>query len=503
MSKLSSGKAPSKQTEGDITLPFSIGKILAIAPALVIALIMSGIYFSGIIQMMLGHRELREFEHEAKAIEYFNWALSANPNLAEAYSERATAEMEIERRKGLKADYSAARSDSAQAVKLDPRNALYFENGLKIEHAALNFRKEIAGYEHLIALEDYLRESLLNDRAGVLYIVGDFNKARADRDSIIKVDSSKIKDTKISTYDPRSDYKERAEQYRYIGEIDKAIRDYEVCVKSTPEIYDLMHLAYLYENSGRSSQALKIYSKVIEIDSNDKSKQEPSTDADNARYRRANLYLKFGEPEKALADADGLIKYNEECVHRKAFRAKILGLMGRKNEAEEQRKAALGHLTSDINDVPKNADAKTKADTYAARADFYATTEQWKNALKDYAISLSVEPSSLNYSECARIYSKIGDYDNAIKFFTKAISSSTDYEDLKTAYNGSAQVHLSQNKPALAVEDCSKAIALGTNDGECSYLRAKAYRMLGKNELAKIDENEALGLEFSPLPDLL
>lgn len=53
MSKINSNKSPSKSTETEITLPFSVGKLLAIAPLLVIAMIAGWIYFSGIVQLML------------------------------------------------------------------------------------------------------------------------------------------------------------------------------------------------------------------------------------------------------------------------------------------------------------------------------------------------------------------------------------------------------------------------------------------------------------------
>ncbi len=100
------------------------------------------------------------------------------------------------------------------------------------------------------------------------------------------------------------------------------------------------------------------------------------------------------------------------------------------------------------------------------------------------------------------MYTKLGKYDQAIEFFAKACTSESLDEARESAYNAMAEAHLLQNKPQLAVEDCNKAIMLGLKHGEPSYWRAKAYRVLGKNDLAKFDENEALGLEFSPLPDL-
>ena len=347
-----------------------------------------------------------------------------------------------------------------------------------------------------------MRDSKLNERAGLYYTIGDFRKERADRDDIIKTNSSELTRTK---YGFQGSHQDRAEQYRYIGEINKAVSDYEAAVKNVPEPSDLMHLAYLYENSGRPSQAVKTYSTVVDI-GYDKKKNEPTTDGDHALYRRANLYLKLAEYDKALADANKLITYDKESVERQAFRAKVLDQMGRKAQADEQRKAAVAHLTSDINDVPNSGSTKgCKSCAYSARADFYAANEQWKNALKDYLIALSDDPNSIDTLSCARMYLKLGEYDKAIDYYAKAVSPTSNDNDMAEHYIGLAQVHLLQNKPELAVEDCNKAILEGVSprEGDASYWRAKAYRKLGKNDLAKIDENEALGLEFSPLPDLL
>ncbi|CAN5352729.1 hypothetical protein BH10CYA1_BH10CYA1_17400 [soil metagenome] len=500
MSKNIPGKNPSQIAEKDITLPFSVGKILAIAPLLVVGLIMLGIYFSGLIQLMMANRELREYEHEAKAIEYLNWALSANPRLADAYAQRASSLLALEKQKTVAADYSAARRDIEQALKIDPKNYQYYKTSLEVEHAAHNYRKELDGYAHLFELDKDSQESKYDDRANLNYLVGDFKNERADRERSVKYDTDQLNDRDISIW-----LSDRGTQYRYLNQIDKAIRDYETCVKQERDDANLLPLAYLYEHSGRPSQALNIYNKIIDdVHGKDKTKpQESSLEADSARSRRANLYLKLGENEKALADAEFLRSDEDACVHRKAFRAKILDLLGRRADATAERKAAVETCSENINDMVQNSDAKAKADAYATRADFYESDQQWKNALTDYRVALSIEPNSWRHTECARMYAKLGDYDNAINFFSKAISPQSSDIDLERAYTGLAEVHLLQNKPTLAIEDCNKAIAEnGHVDGEAIAWRAKAYRQAGKNALAEIDENEALGLEFSPLPDI-
>ncbi len=501
MSKNTFSNSPSQLAEKEITLPFTVGKLFAIAPLLILGLIMIGIYFTGIIQLMMANRELREYDHEAKGIEYLNWALSANPRLAEAYAKRASAKLNLEEQKSFAADYTEARQDIAQAMKLDPKNFDYCEISLKVEHAAHNYRKELEGYARLFELDRYGSTTKYLDRADAYYLTGDFKSERADREKVVDQESENLKTAGLYASSMR---RSRAEQYRYLNQVDNAIKDYEASVKEDPEQSKLLSLAYLYEHSGRLSQALNVYNKLIEFESSDKVKQELFSRTDCAHYRRANLYLKLGQNEKALADAEFLRKGElGDCASRIAFRAKVLDLLGRRAEAAAERKAATDSYRVTINELPKDCDAKSKADAYATRADFYENDRQWKNALTDYRVALSVDPNAWRYAECARMYVKLGDYDNAINFFSKGITPQSDARELERAYTGLAEAHLLQHKPALAIEDSTKAIAEnGHVDGEAISWRARAYRQAGKDELAKIDENEALGLEFSPLPDI-
>ncbi len=500
------GKSAAKKAPTVVTLPFTFGKLLAIAPMLIVGLFVCGIYLSGIIQLMLGVRELKEDGHEAKAIEYFNWALSGNPFLSEAYEQRANTRLKLEKEKGQSADYSAARRDIAEAIKLNPKKLEYYRVSQDIEHNACDYGKELDVCNQLLAVTpDWNHERVLTNRADLQYLVGDFKNERADRESVIKLDTAALQGhSEYHVYDSC-----RGAQYRYLGQVDNAIHDYENCAK-TADHYDLISLAYLYEHAGRHSKAIDTYSKVIELDKKDPDNKhyEPKdyTYGDIARFRRANLYFKLGQYEKALADSNYLRKKDSEGTStrlRQVFHTKVLEAMGRKAEAAATRLANLKAFSSDISS--NQADPESKAGAYSSRGDYYEAAGEWKKALADYSIALSAssEPLSVHYTDCGRMYTKLGDYDKAIAYFSKGLLPKSDRYDAERVYQGLAEAHLLQNKPQLALEDCNKALAQeGHTDGEGSILRAKIYRQLGKNDLAKIDENEALGMEFSPLPDI-
>ena len=489
MTENDSSNNPAKRVAKGPKLPFPVNPLLAAAPAVILFLILGWIYFTGTLQLMLGLRELKEENHEAKAIPYLNWAISSNPSLAEAYAQRAIAKLTIEQTKGMKADYSGAISDIARAIKLAPKKNEYYATSLKIEEAAHHFREAIAGYSHLIDLNDANHESYLNKRAGLYYVIGDYEKSRADREQIIKINTAELND---SNHDRKLTFEERAPQYVFLGEIEKALSDYQECVKEEPNKDDLLRMGYLYENSGRPSHAIEAYSELIKLGNGDDDHQVAE-----ARSRRAHLYLQAGENEKALADADHLSKNSKSALYH-ALHIKILENMHRTAAAQAERKAVIDQLNFAVDDVYKEAPNEVLAVNYAKRAKFFAAEQQWKKALRDYSIALTLAPDSSSCIDCARMYTKLGAYDKAIELFTKALSANAlDYQR-EEAYSGLAEVHLLQQKPALAVEDCNKAIAQGTETGAGSYWRAKAYKQLGKTDLAKIDEQQALGLGFVP-----
>lgn len=484
-------KVPSAISDGEITIPFSVGRVLALAPLAVLFLIALGIYFSGAVQMLLAERELSEYseEHDANALKFLNWALAANPNHARAHQKRAELLCRLEQKKGMQGNFAAAHDDIEKAVKLQPQDFSILSTRLDIDHAARNYELEIAECTDAIKVAPWLT-AFRENRADTYYITGDRVKERADRETIIEE----------AGHDPIA-YDRRADQYAYLGQLDKAAHDYETAVneEEKPGLL-LSKLATLYENMKQPKQAIGVYSKILEL--NKKNPDEVFIDEDKALYRRANLYLKTGQYKLALADADELVASDNECPHRRSFRAKILDAISRHDAATADRKAALSQVNGEINKLSVASDAESKASAYEFRGGYYSAEEQWKNALSDYLISVSVKPNAQRYNLCAQMYTKLGDYDHAIEYFSKAIAAQPDGSDLETAYNGTATAHLAQHRPDLAVKDSTNCIMLGTKSAEASHLRAEAYRQLGKKDLAELDENEAIGLEFSPLPDI-
>ena len=85
-----------------------------------------------------------------------------------------------------------------------------------------------------------------------------------------------------------------------------------------------------------------------------------------------------------------------------------------------------------------------------------------------------------------------GEYDLAIKDFTKAIKLKPDYA---FAYNNRGAVYRSKGDHDLAIEDCNKAIQLKSNYAEPYSNRGAAYRNKGDYKRAIEDYDEAIQLK--------
>jgi tetratricopeptide (TPR) repeat protein len=494
-----SDEAPGSTRKASETVTLLPGKVLRIVPSVFIGFVLLWIYATGMIPLWLGLFESKKYEQQAQvqAIKYFTWAIAANPRLAKAYEQRAAAKFELEKNKGTKADYTDALKDVTKAIQLEPR-AEYYQTRQSINRAAKKYRDELADVEHLIGETTWQNYPQLDNRAYIHELLNEPGLALADREAIIVNATREISKNKEKPWS--YDYQQRAEQYKFVGQIDKAIADYKSAIKLHPDSNDELALGHLLENSGRESQAIATYTKLIESfkDSNDNSGFDAS-DVDQARWRRANFYLKHGQYANALADADEMIKYSDSDL-RHAFRIKILRLMGQQDRAKSEIQSTLGSFNEYANDTAEN-----KADRYSARANCYAELGEFKNAMRDYSTAFSLDPKPMRSSDCAQTYCKLADYNNAIKYYNKTITDSTDESELQTAADGLAEVHLLLNKPELSVQDCYKAIGFNNTDprsGAPYYWRALAYKKLGQSALAKFDQDQAIALNFSPEPEL-
>jgi|688.fasta_scaffold177645_2 tetratricopeptide (TPR) repeat protein len=131
------------------------------------------------------------------------------------------------------------------------------------------------------------------------------------------------------------------------------------------------------ENTGRSAQSIAARTNVIDLDARRKASKQDNTDSD---YES----VATGQPQLYVL-----------------------------SDRKENSSAALA---------------------FSSRANSYSVCGEWRKALGDYLMAASIDPTSERYSNCAQMYTKLGDYDNAINFFARAITTKPEKSDLEITY---------------------------------------------------------------------
>lgn len=92
----------------------------------------------------------------------------------------------------------------------------------------------------------------------------------------------------------------------------------------------------------------------------------------------------------------------------------------------DARQATVERFNTEISQSQTNLDLQAHA--YSSRGSYYEAEGQWRKALADYSVALSAssEPVSVHYTDCGRMCTKLGDFDKAITYFSKALLQKSD-----------------------------------------------------------------------------
>jgi tetratricopeptide (TPR) repeat protein len=108
-------------------------------------------------------------------------------------------------------------------------------------------------------------------------------------------------------------------------------------------------------------------------------------------------------------------------------------------------------------------------------------------ARREFELELQSDPSNGNAAyELGEIYRRKGEFEEAGKYFEMAL---VHYPDFGEAHEGLAAVFLAQQKPALALPELQRAIALDPSSEVSWWLLSKVERSLGNS----VEQNKALG----------
>jgi type IV pilus biogenesis/stability protein PilW len=127
-------------------------------------------------------------------------------------------------------------------------------------------------------------------------------------------------------------YYNLANEYRELGQNEKAIENYDKALKVRPDYYEAYYnLGKTYENMSDREKAIEAYQKVLSI--------EP--DYDKAHYNLGNLYYESGRIGEAIASFETAIRVNPKHINAYNNLGVALAAAGRDEEAEAIFKKAI------------------------------------------------------------------------------------------------------------------------------------------------------------------
>lgn len=133
----------------------------------------------------------------------------------------------------------------------------------------------------------------------------------------------------------------------------------------------------------------------------------------------------------------------------------------------------------------------TEHEEYERRAQMFKKAGRYKEAIADYTVALKLAPSIWQIrTERMDCYIRMHDFDSALNEVNAMMKASPDDEYL---FLVRGNLYLAKTKYAEAIEDYSTAIKMDSDKDVPTYYiqRAKAYRALGRNDLARADDQVA------------
>ncbi len=288
--------------------------------------------------------------------------------------------------------------------------------------------------------------------------------------------------------DPNFDkaYVARAGCYEVLGEKEKAIADYERAIVFMPKEKELYCKAgRLYLELGDYTNADKKYKKVLEMDD----KYVDAIDGmigvlhKTQRYHEALKYCETALDEKKTAvnyfnlalTLDSLKSYVEaekNYKQAKYYDSKyIIAYVGLSNVQLKLKKEeeALKTCEAALLKSPENIDILT------ARSSVYAAKNDLQLAVNDISKVLASKPGEREFMLRAGYYQKLGQYQNAVTDYSKAIEFNPKNVD---AYYYRATNYEQMTKYSLATKDYEKLLQLIPRDEKAAQLLESVKKKL-------------------------
>jgi len=206
----------------------------------------------------------------------------------------------------------------------------------------------------------------------------------------------------------------------------------------------------IYESMGRAADALRDYSRAIEIDDG----------CFSAHYHRAVVQGRVKLFKAALADYTKAIELSPKS------QAAYLGRAG-VYEVLESFSSAIADYTSAIS-LPS-----PPSEAYARRGECRRKMGDYAGAAEDFLTVTQLDPRNSDaYESLGRCRAKLKKLDDAMACYSKAIEL---YPWNADAFQGRAEISLARGKVKEAINDCTDALAIAPSMVSACVIRGLAY----------------------------
>ena len=415
--------------------------------------------------------ELGAIFADKDALEFYNRAIDADPNLAEAYARRG----QLRRRllTATDSDRDSAREDLKKAVALGYEDAEAYADLA----SALEGAKDVTGAVQQVsnALRLAPKEGkYLRQRASLYERQKDWEKAITDWTSLIALKPE------ASAYEHRGDALVEARAF------DRALADFTKAIELDPKDADLLVArARAKRLSGDRAGALADYSAAHARDASLPTVAADLSNADKAdatRHDFQRALKKISESSKALVESqNNLLKAQLQKAHLEARLQRLFS--GDKRTPAEIVKEVSEALEQGIADE----------EDYLDRARAYARLSKFPEAIADAAKAIELKP---DFHEA---YNWRGVCYETTKAFEKAF---TDYDKAVALQPSRAEyvrnrgdMHYELKRYDAAQGDYTRAITLDPKSADSFFKRGNAHFMLKKYDDAIADYDKAIELK--------
>ena len=397
-----------------------------------------------------GQTELQQGNHR-EALACFDTALELNPNLADAYLNRAAVNALLEH-------YKAAITDCDNALKLNPDLALAYINRATAKSFLGEAEEAIDDYDAVLKLNPDFA-IVYNNRAAANISLKRYKAAIADCDSAIKLEPNLVQS-----------YICRAMARSALEQNEAALADFDIALKLAPDSVEIYFARAHFKFTLKDyAGTIEDYDKIVSLN--------PELGASlNVYGHRADAKFHLRDYEGAIADYGKVIQLtpkSHSAYYNRGYAKYLLG----KSKAEQ------GSIVE-------------------AQAAYHETLEDYTEAIKldpEYA-SVYNSRGWIKYL-LGQFNHERGDTAEARKLFEAAVTDSDKAICLSLDNPSPASYHTrAVAKAALgaypeAIEDFNETILMKPDEARYYYDRGLAKQAFGQHAAAKTDFQKAKDLD--------